>query len=53
MLREHRGAVRSEMAREREDLSYVAVFFCQEHQLRGICLRSLVIVDSLFEAIVL
>ncbi len=53
MLREHGGAVRSETARERKNLSYVAVFLCQEHQLRGICLRSLVIVDSMLEAIVL
>lgn len=35
MLREQRGAARSEMARERNDLSCVAVFLCQEHQLRG------------------
>lgn len=33
--------------------SYVDVFLCQEHQLRGICLQSLVIVDSMLEAIVL
>lgn len=38
------------MARETKDLSYVVVFLCQEHQLRGICLRSLVIVNSLFGA---
>lgn len=42
--------MRSEMARETKDLSYVVVFLCQEHQLRGICLRSLVIVNSLFGA---
>lgn len=38
------------MARETKDLSYVVAFLCQEHQLRGICLRSLVIVNSLFGA---
>lgn len=42
--------MRSEMTRETKDLSYVVVFLCQEHQLRGICLRSLVIVNSLFGA---
>lgn len=42
--------MRSEMARETKDLSYVVAFLCQEHQLRGICLRSLVIVNSLFGA---
>lgn len=46
------GCCEVRAARERKDLSYVAVFLCQEHQLGGICLRSLVIVDSMFEAIV-
>ncbi len=53
MLWEQRGAVRSDMVREKKDLSYVAVLLCQELQLRGICLRSLVIVDLMLEAIVL
>lgn len=48
------GVLWGQQRRGREkDLSYVAVFLCQEHQLRGICLRSLVIVDSMLEAIVL
>lgn len=51
MLGEQKGAVRSEMVSERKDLSYVAV--CQERQLRGICLESLVIVESVLEATVL
>lgn len=42
--------MRSGMARDTKDLSYVVVFLCQEHQLRGICLRSLVIVNSLLGA---
>ncbi len=53
MLWEQRDAGRSEMVREKRDPSFVAVFHCQEHQLRGICLWSLVIVDSMLEAIVL
>lgn len=38
---------------ENKNLSYVAVFHCQEHQLRGICLQSLVIVEPMLVSIVL
>lgn len=43
--------MRSVIVSERKDLSYVTVFLCQVHQLRGICLRSLVITNSMLEAI--
>lgn len=53
MLREQSLAAVSSGMGEKKDASYVAVFLCQEHQLRGICLSSLVIVESMLVAIVL